>query len=374
MKFCALTLTVGLVLGMAGAVPGVQAQERPAAKQKDESRLKVGDPAPKIEVVKWVKGTPVETLDPSKVYVVEFWATWCGPCIRNIPHLTELQKKYKDQVQFIGVSIWEDNVPPEEGQTYLSRVEAFVKEMGERMDYTVAFGGDHGTMADTWMKAANQPGIPAAFIVKEGKIAWIGHPARMDEDLADIVSGKYDPSKAAERAAQQRERESKSRDLSNKIGLALRDDRKEDALKYIDEFIALDPAMALPAASTKFKLLMDVKGADAAYGYIKELTDSKGKDDAEFLNQIAWTILDDDDIKTRDFDYALAIAERADKLTNHKNAAIIDTLARAHFEKGNVDKAIELQEKALAALTKAEERVFKADMEENLARYKAAKK
>ena len=37
------------------------------------------------------------------IMVVEFWATWCGPCRTSIPHLIELQKKFKD-VMFVGIS------------------------------------------------------------------------------------------------------------------------------------------------------------------------------------------------------------------------------------------------------------------------------
>ena len=375
MKIGALTLT--LVLAMAGAVPTVMAQDKPAPKATEGPKLKVGDAAPKIEVVKWVKGTPVDKLDPNKIYVVEFWATWCGPCIRNIPHLTELQKEYKGKVQFIGVSIWEDQdseAPQEKGTKFLTTVEDFVKDMGDKMDYTVAFGGDRGTMSETWMKPAGLRGIPAAFIVKDGKIAWIGHPARMDEDLAAVVAGTYDPSKAAERAAKQQEKEAKGRQISNRIGLALQEDRKEDALKAIDELVEFDPSMALPVAGTKFKLMMEVKGPDAAYGYAREITSGKGKDDAQLLNQIAWTILDDADVTKRDFDYALTVAERANDVTNGKSAAILDTLARAHFEKGDVNKAIEFQTKALNAITKAEEDMFRDQMEEALKKYKAAKK
>jgi thiol-disulfide isomerase/thioredoxin len=61
---------------------------------------------PPLKVAKWIKGKPVQRFEPGKVYVVEFWATWCGPCRRSIPHLTELAKKFKGKVTFIGVSIW----------------------------------------------------------------------------------------------------------------------------------------------------------------------------------------------------------------------------------------------------------------------------
>ena len=64
--------------------------------------LGVGDPAPKLAVKSFVKGEPIKSLEPGKVYVVEFWATWCGPCRVTIPHLTELQKKHVDVV-FVGV-------------------------------------------------------------------------------------------------------------------------------------------------------------------------------------------------------------------------------------------------------------------------------
>ena len=152
--------------------------------------LDIGSPAPKLEVKEFVKGEPVKALEGGKIYVVEFWATWCGPCRSTIPHLTELQKKHAD-VAFIGVSVWEDDP---------SKVKPFVEEMGEKMNYRVALdavpekgAGDDGAMAKNWMKAADQNGIPTAFIVdKAGKIAWIGHPAAMDKPLGKIVAGEWD--------------------------------------------------------------------------------------------------------------------------------------------------------------------------------------
>src|SRR5262249_55752858 len=90
---------VSLVMALALGVAGVSARAQ---------SLGIGDPAPKLEVKSFVKGEPVKEFEPGKNYVVEFWATWCGPCKATIPHLTELQKKHPE-VAFIGVSIWEED-------------------------------------------------------------------------------------------------------------------------------------------------------------------------------------------------------------------------------------------------------------------------
>jgi thiol-disulfide isomerase/thioredoxin len=147
--------------------------------------LAVGSSAPAINVGKWLKGKPIEKLDTQAVYVIEFWATWCPPCRRSIPHLTEIAKKYEGKVEVVGVSVYEHEASE---AARLSKVGDFVKSMGEKMDYHVAVDNSQTFMAKEWMEAANQEGIPAAFIVKGGKIVWIGHPMQgLDEELAKLT-------------------------------------------------------------------------------------------------------------------------------------------------------------------------------------------
>ncbi|MBS1723126.1 MAG: TlpA family protein disulfide reductase [Armatimonadetes bacterium] len=142
-----------------------------------------GTKAPKLDVKSWYKGTPVKDFEPGKTYVVEFWATWCGPCRESIPHLTEMAKANKD-VTFIGVSIWEDDVD--------GNIAKFVGDMGDKMDYNVGYSSNKDGMAKSWMAEAGQNGIPTAFIVKDGVVVWIGHPMSMEAPLKEVKAGTFD--------------------------------------------------------------------------------------------------------------------------------------------------------------------------------------
>lgn len=169
-------------------------------KDKKETKLKVGDAAPALKVDKWIKGEPVKGFDKGKVYVVEFWATWCPPCRDSIPHLTELQHKYKDNVVIIGVDGSERAVSTG-SDNRVSTIQKFVKEQGDKMDYRVAYDAN-GSAMKPYMRAAGQDGIPTAFLIDgEGKIAWIGHPMEIDSQLEKVAkSGKGKDSKSGEKS------------------------------------------------------------------------------------------------------------------------------------------------------------------------------
>jgi len=145
------------------------------------SKSKVGDPAAPLSIQEWVKGSQVNVTDGKAVYVVEFWATWCGPCRVSIPHLTALQKKMKDKgVVVVGIS---DETP--------ATVKPFVNQMADKMDYTVACDKSAQTAA-AYLGAYGVNTIPTAFIVgKDGRVLWLGHPmAGLEKALDEILAGK----------------------------------------------------------------------------------------------------------------------------------------------------------------------------------------
>ncbi len=196
-----------------------------AAVQADE--LGIGDDAPKLDVTKWVKGKPVDLSEAKGkgITVVEFWATWCGPCVASVPHLTHLQEKYGDKgVTVLGMTKFDD------GNT-LDMVKKFVKKQGDKLDYTIAFEEESKTY-DAFMKAAGQNGIPTAFIVdKSGRVAWIGHPqSGLEDALGEMVAGKFDIEVAKKVAG-----------IKDKMNETWADDDFETRFKLAGEWSAAKP-------------------------------------------------------------------------------------------------------------------------------------
>jgi thiol-disulfide isomerase/thioredoxin len=194
-------------------------EQKAREEKKAKATLKVGDAAPPINVDHWVKGDEVAKYEKGKVYVVEFWATWCPPCREQIPHMTELAHKYEDVV-FLAIASRERGVGGSgiDNDPRLRGVTKFVQEQGAKMDVFVGYEANM-KMYKAYMDASGETGIPHVFIVDaESKIAWMGYPWDMDRPLAAVVKkSKGEKSKdgngeeTAEKSAKKRDGASKKK-------------------------------------------------------------------------------------------------------------------------------------------------------------------
>ena len=249
----------------------------------------VGKRPPPLHVAQWVKGEPLTEFEHGKIYVVDFWATWCGPCIAAIPHLTKLAQEHQGKLEVIGVSISEQQKSSSD-TAYIEKVAQFVEKRGDRMDYRVAVDTPDKQMYRTWFQPTGTGGIPTAYIIDQnGLVAWtgIGNPAVIERIVHELLAGNYDPGKETQRQKlQEDEAEANAKaaaktakGFSSKIYEAF--PGYEDAMKNGDSAAALailngafakDPALEPKAAyQWKFMLLMQRNKADEVNTYIKEL-------------------------------------------------------------------------------------------------------
>jgi thiol-disulfide isomerase/thioredoxin len=331
-----VTVALSLCLSVFSPALGdatVRAAEGRPSKPAKPFALMVGDLAPPLNVARWVRGGP-SLLGQGSVSVIEIWATWCGPCVAGMPHLSELQERYRNRhLRVIGLTC-----PDDYGNT-LAAVDRLIHEQEDKVRYTIAWdarGADpylgvfKGKTIGAYLKGAGITGIPVAFVVdRNGRIAYIGHPMTLDRPLQRIMEGKWDLDAAAAEYRAQREAERR-----------------------------------LPL----FTELMKAGQYARAYPLARELLRSPLKEDPRSLVMISESIVAPQ-VAEKDLDLALSCALRAADLTGYRDPGMIDALARVHFVKGEIDQAIALVNQAIAQATGGQ----KAALQRVLAQYQSRK-
>lgn len=312
--------------------------------------VEIGEKAPTLKGVKqWINGAAVEPAegDGKTVYVVEFWATWCGPCRMTIPHLNQLHEQLKDRgVVIVGVTTEDE-----------ATVRPFLEQM--KMSYLVAVDSDN-TTSETWMKDVD--GIPHAFVVgQDGAVLWAGHPMdNLDGVLKDVLEGRYDPEKVKVRRANESE-----------LMEALQRGDLRGAGQALDQMLADDPRN-MELAQMKAGLLFQAGDHAALKEHYRSMLKTF-EDSAEHLNQLAWMLISPSPLPlaARDIGVAWEAARRAAALSERKDASILDTLALVMFNLGLTEAAIATQEEAVGKAGDAAER---AELQRTLDYFRDAKR
>ena len=304
----------------------------------EQRQLAAGSPAPPLRPEKWLKGIPVAAFEPGKVYLVECWATWCGPCVAAIPHLNDLHTRFQDKgLIVIGVNVMGD---PED------KAAAFVARQGEKMAYRVAYDGKSGNIASHWLKAVGARGIPHAFLVRGGKLLWHGHPAELTEDNVGGVlrGGTIATKEAAERDGPSEAVMAYRKARLEILGL-LSSNKADDALAAITRhegtLAGTDPADPDVLRGMAFSVKGEHESSLFHYRAAQKKADGRG----DTLFRVALGLLDygsaRDSALALECARAAAAAKGAPPVARH-------LLARAESAAGNQDTAIAILEKLVA--------------------------
>jgi thiol-disulfide isomerase/thioredoxin len=300
----------------------------------------------------------VTSFERGKVYVVECWATWCGPCATTMPHLTRLQDKLRDKgVVVVGVSVWEDDP---------AAPAPFVKKMGDRIGYAVATDqvsapGEEGRVSREWLQAAGRTGIPSAFLIdRNGRIAWVGSALVIDRPLALLADDKFDP--------KQEERfEAESDALFEEYAKATDTKDNARALAALDKLRAHDPTMAPQYGVTKAALLIKTGDYAAANALAASVAEEAARDGDESLYAVlANTLANAPEPGKADAALALRLAQKAYAVNGNEGWQHQGLLARTYALNRQFDRAVEWQTRAIEGAPAA----MKDDLRPTLEEYR----
>lgn len=141
-----------------------------------QNTIKVGDKAPKINVTDYLLNSPKDKNFENKFIVLEFWATWCAPCLSAVPHLNDLQSKYKGRNDLMFLSLTYEK--PEK-----------VKRTLEKVKFNTIVVSDQTKQTENNF---NVKGIPHTVLIdNKGIIKWIGTPMELTASLIDkLLAGQ----------------------------------------------------------------------------------------------------------------------------------------------------------------------------------------
>lgn len=137
-----------------------------------QSNIRVNEKAPRINITNWIENVPNDKNLDNKNIVLEFWATWCGPCIAAVPHMNEIQKEFQ-QKDLYYISITDESI--DKVERTLKRIEFKSIVVTDLTKETQINYGDGIKGLDAY---------PLTVLIdKTGIIRWIGEPKDLNSTI-----------------------------------------------------------------------------------------------------------------------------------------------------------------------------------------------
>lgn len=298
----------------------------------------LGEPAPAPTAGETLHGEPLEAWTPGKTTMLLFWSPFVGGAGEHLARLAEVGRDH-DHIEIASI-----------GMGPKDRIEAVLADLPGRNPIAPR------TIVDptsTGRKAFLQPlglnELPAIVVIDgEGRIIFHGPVRTSSMILGQFVSGTFDVADYRRSALEYGARMNANRIINEGRSLARRGELPWDTvIEAAEEAVALDPQNT-PLRVLHFDtLLVDADRPDEAYEVGRRIM-------AEFptspltMNDLAWHVVSYPNVSRRDLDFALEAARRANAIQGGLDSAMLDTLARVHWMRGDAAEAIRLQRQAVA--------------------------
>lgn len=299
----------------------------------------------------WLQGAPVKEWEKDKVYIFEFWATWCGPCLAAMPHMEQLHQAFKDnpRMQIIGVNVMDRKTP--------EVLKEFIKNRPTPLNYTMAVDVDGKKTREKWLEPLKVNGIPHAFAVKNGRLIWRGHPSQLSEktmqamlkpDFSAASLAAKGPDAGAHEWQHYRETSQKVRELVEKDGKL----GAQALLKQVQDSGKFPQDQVIQLKMIPFLVLAEQGKFEEAQSVLNDVS-REYPDDYRVQIDIAGTLMEGKSVPAGKMDAALV--ERClnrcieiSRKSNKEASLPWRMMAELRERQGNMKEALQDMEKALS--------------------------
>jgi thiol-disulfide isomerase/thioredoxin len=135
----------------------------------------------KIKITDWILNVPQDKNIENKYIVLEFWASWCDPCLKSVKHINDLQSKFnREDLYFI--SITDEKVED-------------VKSVSKNINFKSIVVSDQRKYNYFWKNGIKSLILPLTILIdNKGIIKWIGMPSILTEKIIqDLIDNKLEP-------------------------------------------------------------------------------------------------------------------------------------------------------------------------------------
>ncbi|NDV15766.1 redoxin family protein [Muricauda sp. TY007] len=301
---------------------------------QESTELEVGEIAPKLVISEWLRGKPITAFkkEDKKIYVVYFTGTWCPPCVKSIPQLNNLQKKYINNITVISVYM-ENSTSKKEN---IKRVTNLMEALDNKMEFTIAIDEPSSSRKAWGLKG------PAIYMVQSGRISWAGdNLGELEPALEQVEAGTFNSLAVHREQLRYRER-------LNNINEAKINGNFQFALEGIDRLI--DESENYPArlASLYYQKLRILAGDDdkEAYKWLQWLLERR-------VEGFVWprieAIFYQISPENRDYRLELRAMNRIIEESETKGKTVYPLRLKAEIygRMGDYEKAVEMIRKAI---------------------------